>query len=342
MSKIGLVFAGGGGKGAYQVGVWKALKSFGIDKHISAISGTSIGALNAMLFFQDKYSAAEDIWINISQEKMLPIDEKLILRNMFCLSVSRNNLQSVLEWEERLKEYGTVSRDGLNELIDEYIDYEAIKKIDKECYICCAEVPDIKAHYFNIKDFDNSSLRTLLHATSAIPLVFERECIDEKFYMDGGLIDNVPVKPLYDSGCNIIFVVYFNKRNRIDKSLYPGAKIIELIPSKDLGGWLRGTLNFSRHDAIDRVLEGYKDGVVLLSEIFKEYDESLDIGEFIEEKYELIQMKLEELLVQKQSLEDELKKLKQLMNVNNNLREVRKFNKDAKPEKYGISNKREA
>lgn len=333
MSKMGLVFAGGGGKGAYQVGVWKALKSFDIDKQISAISGTSIGALNAMLFLQEKYSAAEDIWINISQEKMLPIDEKLILRNMFCLSVSRNNLQSVFEWEERLKEYGTVSRDGLNELIDKYIDYEAIKKIDKQCYICCTEVPDIKAQYFDIKDFDNNSLKTLLHATSAIPLVFERECIDKKYYMDGGLVDNVPVKPLYDLGCDVIIVVYFNKRNRIDKSIYPNAKIIELLPSKDLGGWLRGTLNFSRHDAIDRVLEGYKDGVMLFNEIFKEYNETQDMGEFIKGKYDTIELKLEQLIVEKQSFEDELKKLKQLMNINNNLREVRKLNKESKLQK---------
>lgn len=32
--KVGLVLAGGGGKGAYQLGVWKALKQFGIDKYI--------------------------------------------------------------------------------------------------------------------------------------------------------------------------------------------------------------------------------------------------------------------------------------------------------------------
>lgn len=337
MSKVGLVFAGGGGKGSYQIGVWKALKSFGIDKHISAISGTSIGALNAMLFLQDRYSEVEDIWINISQEKMLPIDEKLILRNMFCLSVSRKNLQSVLEWEERLKEFGTVSRAGLNELIDKYIDYEALKSTDKECYVCCAEVPDIKAKYFDIKSFDLDLLKTLLHATSAIPLVFEREYIEGKYYMDGGLVDNIPVKPLYDSGCDVIIVVYFDKINRIDKSLYPNAKIIELLPSRDMGGWLRGTLNFSRHDAIDRVLEGYKDGVILFSDVFKDYKESRDMGEFISMHYDKIQDNLEKLLVQKQKLEDELKKLKQLININNNLRDVRKFNKENKSQKYNTS-----
>jgi NTE family protein len=325
MSKMGLVFAGGGGKGAYQIGAWKALKAFDIDKNISAISGTSIGALNAMLFLQGKYNEAEDIWINISQEKMLPIDEKLILRNILYIKKSKSNLKNILDMEEKLKEYGTVSRDGLNELIDKYLDYETISLIDKECYICCAEVPDIRAEYFNIEKFDSSSLKTLLYATSAIPLVFDRECIDGRYYMDGGLIDNVPVKPLYDAGCDIIIVIYFNKRKRIDKSLYPNSKIIEMLPSRDLGGWLRGTLNFSKHDSIDRILEGYKDGVTIFSEVFMHYNKFQDMGEFIHENYDNIHQDLEGLLLQKQTVEDELRKLKQIMNVNSSFREIRKL-----------------
>lgn len=48
--KLGLVFAGGGGKGAYQIGVWKALIEKGLDKYVTCISGTSIGGLNSALF----------------------------------------------------------------------------------------------------------------------------------------------------------------------------------------------------------------------------------------------------------------------------------------------------
>lgn len=325
MSKIGLVFAGGGGKGAYQIGVWKALRAFGIDKCISAVSGTSIGALNAMLFLQGKYYEAEDIWINISQERMLPIDEKLILRNLYYIRKSKSNLKNLLDMEEKLKEYGAISRDGLDELIDKHFDFEAISLTNKECYVCCTEVNDIKAEYFNIKSFDSSSLKTLLYATSAIPLVFERECIRERQYLDGGLSDNVPVKPLYDAGCDIIIVIYFNKRKRIDKSLYPNSRIIELLPSKDLGGWLRGTLNFSKHEAIDRILEGYKDGIAIFGEIFANYHESKDIEEFICENYDRIHENIEKLLLQKQTVDDELRKLRQIMNLNNGLKEVRKL-----------------
>ena len=81
--KIGLVLAGGGSRGAYQIGVWKALIELGIDKYINVISGTSIGALNAMLFLQGDYNLAEEIWKDITQEKILPIEEKdLILKGI--------------------------------------------------------------------------------------------------------------------------------------------------------------------------------------------------------------------------------------------------------------------
>ena len=48
--KIGLVFDGGWGKGAYQIGVWKALREIGLDKKVTAVSGSSVGGLNAALF----------------------------------------------------------------------------------------------------------------------------------------------------------------------------------------------------------------------------------------------------------------------------------------------------
>ncbi len=50
MKKLGLSLGGGGAKGAYQVGVWKYLTDIGLTEHISVIAGTSVGALNAVLF----------------------------------------------------------------------------------------------------------------------------------------------------------------------------------------------------------------------------------------------------------------------------------------------------
>ncbi|MFR0795218.1 MAG: patatin-like phospholipase family protein [Oscillospiraceae bacterium] len=47
----GLALEGGGAKGAYQIGAWKALREAGI--HFSAVSGTSVGALNGAMIVMD-------------------------------------------------------------------------------------------------------------------------------------------------------------------------------------------------------------------------------------------------------------------------------------------------
>lgn len=59
---FGLVLSGGGAKGAYEVGVWKALEDFGITSDVKIISGTSVGALNAALFACVESSDAEKLW----------------------------------------------------------------------------------------------------------------------------------------------------------------------------------------------------------------------------------------------------------------------------------------
>ena len=59
-----LVLSGGGGKGGYEVGVWKALNEYGIAQKVSVISGTSVGGLNAGLFAVAPMDRIEDIWLN--------------------------------------------------------------------------------------------------------------------------------------------------------------------------------------------------------------------------------------------------------------------------------------
>ena len=45
--EYGLVFDGGGARGAYQIGAWRALSEAGVK--VSAVAGTSVGALNGAL-----------------------------------------------------------------------------------------------------------------------------------------------------------------------------------------------------------------------------------------------------------------------------------------------------
>ena len=54
--EYGLVLEGGGAKGAYQIGAWRALKEAGVK--IKGVAGTSVGALNGALICMDDYENA--------------------------------------------------------------------------------------------------------------------------------------------------------------------------------------------------------------------------------------------------------------------------------------------
>ena len=57
----GLVLEGGGTKGAYQIGAYKALRDLGIE--FQGVTGTSIGALNGAYIIQNDIEVMEDIWL---------------------------------------------------------------------------------------------------------------------------------------------------------------------------------------------------------------------------------------------------------------------------------------
>ena len=67
--KTGIALAGGGSKGSYQIGVWKALRELGVDYDI--VTGTSIGAINGALMVMGDYERAERLWSTITVEDIM-------------------------------------------------------------------------------------------------------------------------------------------------------------------------------------------------------------------------------------------------------------------------------
>lgn len=63
-----VVFSGGGAKGGYQIGAWKALRE--MDFHPDIVTGTSVGALNGALMALDKFDEALEIWENMGMSRV--------------------------------------------------------------------------------------------------------------------------------------------------------------------------------------------------------------------------------------------------------------------------------
>ena len=68
-----LVLAGGGAKGSYQVGVYRALREVGWLPDI--ITGTSVGSLNGALFVMDHLDEAEQLWRTLDVHGVLEVPQ---------------------------------------------------------------------------------------------------------------------------------------------------------------------------------------------------------------------------------------------------------------------------
>ena len=67
-----VVLAGGGSRGAYQVGVWQAMKELGMDYQI--VTGTSVGALNGAMLVQGDYEQARRMWLRLTAKDIANVD----------------------------------------------------------------------------------------------------------------------------------------------------------------------------------------------------------------------------------------------------------------------------
>lgn len=240
----GLVLAGGGGKGAYQVGAFRALRERGIDNYITAVSGVSVGALNLVLFAYNDQKMAEDVWRNISPKQFLSVDPELI------------------DFKE-----GLMSRDGLTEILDNYIDMELIRKNERTLYVALTQVDASGnaqsglARYFSLNYQGDGRIRKLLLASSALPIIYEPVEIDGKLYKDGGLKDNLPIAPLYAEGIRHFIVIGLSPKTNINYDRFPGAEFVLIKPGEHIGGFWDGTLDFSPEGARIRMDIGYMDAI---------------------------------------------------------------------------------
>ena len=233
MKKLGLVLAGGGGKGSYEIGVWKYLREIGLDSHISVISGTSVGGLNAFLIGYGDYDLAERLWLKEVEDKILDLE-----------SQSHSN-------------DAVFSREGLLQIIDENIRFDRTQNMPK-IYVTCYNSKKKQADYIKLNGLTDTEIKHYLLATSAIPIVFQKENIKGNAYYDGGLMDNVPLRPLIDEGCTHALIVSLNNNNKNDYSGYD-IKTVVIRPSCNLGSFASGTLDFSSERTQIRIQLGYND-----------------------------------------------------------------------------------
>ena len=115
--KRALVLAGGGAKGSYQIGVWRALQE--LDWTPDIITGASVGTLNGCLFTMGKIQEAEDLWRSLEIHDVLEVPATLKPEELrtFFLDIIRSgglNVEPLAEMIDRLIKEGKAKVDVLD------------------------------------------------------------------------------------------------------------------------------------------------------------------------------------------------------------------------------------
>ena len=173
-----LVLAGGGARGSYQVGVWRALTELGWRPQI--ITGTSVGSLNAALFVMGKVNEAADLWRSLDNHGVLELPEGKTPEELrdFLLETLRG---------------GGLNTEPLGQTIDQYMDENAIRASHIKYGLVITEMNTLRSVQCTLDDIPQGQLKDYMLASSACFPALRPYEIDGVKYIDGGWRDNMPL-----------------------------------------------------------------------------------------------------------------------------------------------------
>jgi NTE family protein len=185
-----LVLPGGGGRGAYQVGVTKAFKEAVIEFDLAF--GTSIGGINASLYAQGNQTRLEELWCSIRS------------KDVFSLPSAHQIGRLVLGHK-----LGLLDTSPLEELLRREINLQKLKSSTTKVGWCTTDLCSLETRLITIDDImSTNELIDVLMATSALPMAFPpRHIHGQGLWIDGGLVRNTPMETAIHLGADEVYMV---------------------------------------------------------------------------------------------------------------------------------------
>lgn len=253
--EYGIVLEGGGAKGAYQIGVWKAFREAGLK--IRGVSGTSVGALNGALICMGDVEKAEHVWENISYSSIMDVDDEKMKRLMQGKPKVREIVRTLVE----LLTEGGIDITPLRELISECVDEEQLLRSPIALYVSMFNVDEFRELDVDIHQLEPDLIREVLVASACIFPLFKIEKLQGKTYIDGGAMDNVPLEPLLRRGYEDVIIVRIFGIGRDKPVKIPeGTTVLTVAPRIDLGN----ILDFDARKSKRNIQAGYYDGMRMI------------------------------------------------------------------------------
>ncbi len=180
MAGIGLALSGGGARGIAHLGVLQALDDLGIE--INALSGTSSGAIVGAFYAS-----------GVAPRKVLEIIKNTKLLWFVRPAISKTGLLKVQK---------------LQDLFSKHLPFRSFQELPKRLTINATDVKLGESKYFHEGDLIPAIL-----ASSCMPVIFDPIVIDSVAYIDGGILNNLPIEPL-KSTCDTVVGSHCNPVDR--------------------------------------------------------------------------------------------------------------------------------
>ena len=197
-SRTAFVLGGGGALGAVEVGMLRALFEAEIDADL--ILGTSVGALNGALVAADPSPGIIErlvaLWESAAGSKEVYGDSAM--RQVSRAVRTGTHLHSAKPLRERLgKELGDLTFDQM--------------QIPFQC--CAANIERASEHWFS-----QGRVVDAVVASAAVPGLLRPAEVDGEHFLDGGIVNSIPVGRAAELGADRIFVLQVG---RVDRPLKP-------------------------------------------------------------------------------------------------------------------------
>jgi len=181
--KVGLVLSGGGTRGFAHLGVIQALNEAGIFPDV--ISGTSAGALVGVLY-ADGYSPRE--------------------------------ILTLMSWDSRfdfmrpaLPREGLLQINGIIKILKTCLRSKKFSDLKIPLFVSATDLNNGKVVYFSEGDLIEPVI-----ASASIPVLFQPVKINNISYVDGGVLDNLPIRPI-ENQCSVTIGSFVNPVGHIEK-----------------------------------------------------------------------------------------------------------------------------
>ena len=237
--KRALVLSGGGSKGSYELGVYKALKQLGIK--IDIITGTSIGAINGAFLVAGEYKKAKKFWLRKSSSDVFDYSFK-----------KRREYPKVAK--DIVKNKG-LKFDRAEEFFGSVISEEKIRKSKIDYGLITFNLKNRVPKSLKKDDIPRGKMLSYIMASASCFPVVEMKDIDGEYYVDGGYYDNLPINLAIEMGADEIIAVDLSAVGLKRKVKNKDVKI-DYIKNSLKGGFI---LDFDPDNAHKSMKIGYND-----------------------------------------------------------------------------------